>query len=121
MKKPDLLVLVAVWEFITVVSAFIGISAIVVFVFPNVTWLLGAAKAGGIFGLSVAIAVLLCYIGVALAGGIGLLQGKDWGRILSIAHAAASLLWIPIGTIIGILVIIYLVSNEVVTYFASRQ
>ena len=121
MRKPDLLILVVVWEFITAVGAVIGISAILVFALPNAAFIFGMPRAFGIFGLTVAIAVLLGYIGIALAGGIGLLRGKDWGRILSIAHAAASLLWVPIGTIIGVLVIIYLVSQQVVAYFTGNQ
>ena len=118
MKRPDLLILIAIWEFITAFGALIGISAIAVFAFPDVIdplW--GVPEVGAIFGLSIGILVLLCYIGIAVAGGLGLLNGKEWGRILSIAHAALSLFWIPIGTVIGILSIIYLTRSEVTDYF----
>ncbi len=117
-KRPDLLILIAIWEFITAFGALIGISAIAVFAFPDVIRpLWGPASTGGIFGLSIAVLVLLCYIGIATAGGLGLLNGKEWGRILSIAHAALSLFWIPVGTVIGILSIIYLTRSEVTDYF----
>ena len=119
MRRPDLLVLIAVWEFLTALGAFIGISAIGIFAFPEVFRLWGPALVGGIYGLSMALLMLLCYTSIAVAGGIGLLNGKEWGRILSIAHAAVSLLWIPFGTIIGILVIIYLIKPEVREYFES--
>ena len=36
MKKPDLLVLIAIWEFITAFISFIGIAAIAVFAIPAV-------------------------------------------------------------------------------------
>jgi hypothetical protein len=36
MKKPDLLVLIAIWEFISAFVAFIGIVAIAVFAIPFV-------------------------------------------------------------------------------------
>ncbi|UCG55162.1 MAG: hypothetical protein JSV32_02815 [Dehalococcoidia bacterium] len=117
MKRPDLLLLIAIWEFITAFGALIGITAIAVLVFPEIIHpFIGPAMPGAIFGLSIAILVLLCYISLALAGGIGLLQGKDWGRILSIAHAALTLFWFPIGTVIGILSIIYLARPEVTDY-----
>ena len=122
MKRPDLLLLIAIWEFITAFGAFIGISIIAVFAFPdaiNHTW--GSATPGVIFGFSIAILVLLCYIGIAIAGGIGILQGKEWGRILSIAHAALNLFSFPIGTVIGILSIIYLTRPEVMDYIKANS
>ena len=121
MKRPDLLILVAIWEFLTALIALIGIAAIAVFAFPQVCMMYGVSLAGGIFGLSVGILLLVCYIAVAVAGGIGLLSGKSWGRVLSIAQAALSLLSIPVGTIIGILILIYLTGAEVKQYFAASS
>lgn len=121
MRRPDLLILIVVWEFITALGAFIAISAIVVFALPEVERLYGVAHAGGIFGLSIAILVLFCSAIIAIAGGIGLLSGREWGRVLGIAYAAISLLRIPFGTIIGILVIIYLTKPEVREYFEALR
>jgi len=95
----------------------IGMAAIVVFAWPGVAANKGPADAGTIFGLSVAILVLLCGSGVAVAGGIGLLLAKGWGRILSIINAVLNLLAVPIGTVIGILVLIYLMRPEIREYF----
>jgi hypothetical protein len=119
MKRPDLLILIAVWEFISTFGAFVGIIAIALFGFPEVSRLHGAASLGGIFALSIVVLVLLFYLSIAIAGGIGLLGGKEWGRILSLIHAALSLLSIPIGTIVGILVIVYLIKPEIRDYFES--
>ena len=120
MKRPDLLILIAIWQFITAFIALIGICAIAVFAFPDVIGLLwGPALTGGIFGLSVAILLLLVFIGIAITGGIGILRGQEWGRVLSIVHAALSLFFFPIGTTIGILVIIYLTKSEVSEYFRT--
>lgn len=121
MKKPDLIILIAVWEFLTAFGAIIGITAIGLFAFPEVSRLWDQALIGGLFGLSIAVFVLVCYTGLALAGGIGILSGKEWGRILSLVHAALSLFWIPIGTVIGILIIVYLIKPEVVEYFESAK
>ncbi len=121
MRRPDLLILIAVWEFMSAFGAFIGIISISVFAFPEVASLGGIGSAGGIVGLSIAVLVLMFYLIIAIAGGIGLLGGKEWGRILSLVHAALSLLWIPIGTIIGILIIVYLMKPEIRDYFESTQ
>ncbi len=45
--------------------------------------------------------------------GWGLLGLKGWARWLSIVMAALSLLAFPIGTIIGVLIIWYLLKDEV--------
>jgi hypothetical protein len=131
MKKPDLLVLIAIWQFITAFFALIGIAAIGVFAFPAVLgywdgygWgMMGRGYDmpvwGGVFGLSVAILVLLCYLALAVDGGIGLMLGKghEWARIVTLVHNALSLFAIPIGTVIGTLSIIYLTKQEVRDYF----
>jgi hypothetical protein len=52
-------------------------------------------------------------------GGIGLLKGREWGRILSIIHAALNLLWVPVGTVIGVLILIYLTKTETQEYFTG--
>ncbi len=120
MKRPDLLLLIAIWEFITAFLALVGLSAIAVFAFPEaIDPFVGPAVPGVIFGLSIAVLLLICYIGIAIAGGVGLLKGQEWGRVFSIAHAALSLFWIPIGTVIGVLSIIYLTRSEVTEYIKA--
>ena len=117
-RKPDLLLLIAAWEFVTIALAAIFIAALLIYAWPEIdTGLAGAPRIFGLFGITLGIAVMLGYISIAVVGGIGLLRSKNWGRILTIAHSGASLLWLPIGTIIGVLVIIYLVKSEVVDYF----
>jgi len=115
MKRPDLLILISIWQFLNALFCSIGIAAIAVFAFPKA----GPADIGTIFGLSIGIFFLVCCIGLSVAGGIGLIIGKTWGRIVSIVNAALNLLSIPIGTVIGILVLIYLTRSEVREYFES--
>jgi hypothetical protein len=127
MKKPDLLILISVWQFIAAFITLVGIAAICVFAFPAVTdgWYgwetmgMHDSMIGGIFGLSVAIFFLVCYLALAIAGGIGLLlnTGHEWARIVSIIQSALSLFVIPVGTIIGTLSIIYLTKQDVRDYF----
>ena len=131
MKRPDLIVLIAVWEFLSALGILIGIGAIASAFFFVCPWMgmwwwdagdmWGMPGFGGfaIVGLGNALLVMVAYFILALMGGIGLLRGKEWGRILSIVHAALSLFWVPIGTVIGILILIYLVKPEVRDYFAG--
>ena len=138
MKKPDLLVLIAIWEFITAFISFIGIAAIAIFAFPAVlgSWnnwmpydgyyngMMGRTgnlpMVGAVFGLSVAILVLFCYLVIAIIAGIGLLMGKEWGRITAIVHSGLSLCSFPIGTVIGVMSIIYLTKQEVKGFFIPQ-
>jgi hypothetical protein len=122
MKRPDLLVLVAIWAFFSAFLYLIGLVAIAIFAFPEALgfgW--GPADAGSIFGLSIGILFCLCFTGLCLASGIGILKAKSWGRILTIIVAVLSLFWFPVGTAIGILVIIYMVKPEIREYFESSN
>ena len=129
MKRPDLLLLVAIWQFLNAFFCLIGIAAIATFALPSALGHYGPFNIsppiypdiGAIFGLSIAIFVLLCCISLCLAGGIGILKGKSWGRIISIVVAILSLFWIPVGTVLGILVLIYLAKSEVRAYFEDSH
>ena len=69
--------------------------------------------------LGIAVLVMVAYFILALMGGIGLLKGREWGRILSIIHAALNLFWVPVGTVIGVLILIYLTKTETQEYFTG--
>ena len=122
MKRPGLLLLVPIWALFSAFLYLIGIAAIAIFAFPEALGFgYGPGNVGSIFGLSIGIFVLLCGFGLSLAGGIGLLLGKAWGRIVGIIVAVLSLFWIPVGTVIGVLVLIYLAKAEVRAYFEGSQ
>jgi hypothetical protein len=133
MKRPDLLILIAIWQFITAFLTLAIVTGIALVAFPmmlgvwgpewgNMWGLSNTPMLGGVFGLSIAIIVLLCYLAIGVVGGIGLLMGQEWGRITSIVHNAISLIFPPIvGTTLGVLSIIYLTKREVKEYFASRK
>jgi len=122
MKRPDLLLLVAIWAFFSAFLYLTGIVAIAVFSFPEALGFMnGPANVGSIIGQSFGIFVVLCCMGLSLAGGIGILKAKSWGRIISIVVAVLSLLWIPVGTVLGVLVLIYLMRPEVRAYFESSR
>jgi len=131
MKRPDLLVLVAVWMFLSAFGILIGIAGFSMFfiTYPWMWWdgmmggwgMWGVPQMGGIafIMLGIVALVMVAYFILALMGGIGLLRGREWGRILSIVHAALSLFWVPFGTVIGILILIYLTKAEIQEYFTG--
>jgi len=121
MKRPDGVTIIAVYEFLSAIPGFIGICAILVFAVPGT--LTGTE---GIGDATVGLAVLGCVlllIGVgallSVITGWGLLGMKGWARWLAIVLAALSLLAFPIGTIIGALIIWYLLKDEVKQAFEA--
>lgn len=132
MKRPELLVLIAVWEFLSAFGVLVGIGAVsslFFFTVPGVWWdgMMGGwgmwdmPRIGNfaVIVMGVVLLVMVAYFVLALMGGIGLLKGREWGRIMSIVQAALSFFWVPIGTVIGILILIYLTKNEVQEYFTD--
>ena len=121
MKRPDMLILIAIWETLCAMGGLIVISAISLFAFPNAVGVWGGVDVGAIFVLSIVILTLLCGVSVSIAGGIGLLMGKEWGRVVSITQAALSLFLFPFGTIIGVLIIIYLTKTDIKEFFTTAD
>jgi hypothetical protein len=62
--------------------------------------------------------VILTALGIpGILAGIGLLQRKQWGRILSLVVGFFGLLNVPLGTILGIYTFIVLLPTEASEYF----
>ena len=118
MKKPKLLIAIAIWRFIVASLLAIGIIAIAVFAIPAAV---EDADTGSLFALSISAIVLLALISLSVVAGIGLIKGKSWGRTLAMVNAILELFWFPIGTTIGVLTLIYLFRQEAKEYFATAQ
>ena len=56
-----------------------------------------------------------------IIGGFGLLKYKPWARILIIIVACTDLLFIPIGTVIGIYELWVLLQDETAKLFEQKQ
>jgi hypothetical protein len=115
-KKINPLLLIAVWEFLTAVPALLLVYMIV-----DELWLYPEEGApGDVFGVTVIVALLI-FFGLAVAAGVGVLKVKRWGRIVAIIHAALSLLYIPIGTVIGALILVYMLKPQTKEYFKTAE
>ena len=131
MKKPDLLVLVAVWQFVAAFFVLCAAGFMSLLLLPSSLgmwgnnwgsmWGMNNIPEIGAIAIVMAIFIMIVYIVVGIVGGIGLLVGKEWGRITSIVHNALSLISFPIGTTLGILSIVYLTKSEVKEYFTPRK
>jgi len=123
MKRPDLVVLIAIREFLTSLMALIGLGAIIVVGTQTRTWWMRQNVDYDLyspwihFGLIVGGVLLLIYATITLAAGIGLLSGREHGRVLSLIQGGLTLLVFPIGTVIGVLQIVYLTRADVRAYF----
>ena len=118
MKKPEFITLIAIWRFMAACLLAIGIIALAVFAFPEAV---DNSDTGALFGLSIAIIVLLVLIGLTVAAGIGLIKGKSWGWTLAVVNAVLDLFSFPFITIIGVLSLIYLFKKDVREYFATAK
>ncbi len=74
-----------------------------------------ALFAPGIAILLLAISLLPLFFAIAF------LTGRNWGRILMMIGAVLELFAIPIGTIIGIIILYYLTRPRVVAYFKQPR
>jgi hypothetical protein len=100
MTRPAPLILIAVWQIIDAALALLSISFIFVYavMIPELVQEMGDTFTGyspdmpslntiiwwtAIFG----IIINLIFLGISLAGGIGILRFKEWGRIISIIHS----------------------------------
>ena len=118
MKRPKWLIAIAIWRFIAASLLAIGIIAIAVFALPVAV---EEGDTGPPLGWSIVIQWLLVFISLFVVAGIGLIKGKSWGRVLAIVYAVLDLFAIPIGTIIGVLSLVYLFRQEVKEYFSTAQ
>ena len=118
MKRPDGITVLSVYHFLVAALSAMGICVGFVFllalafsnqyVSPVVPILLG-------FGIVLSFILVLANA----AAGWALLKMLEWGRWLSVALGVLSLLLFPVGTIIGAVVIWYLLQPEVKDAFLS--
>ncbi|MGA2141385.1 MAG: hypothetical protein ABSG94_03085 [Brevinematales bacterium] len=67
--------------------------------------------------LAVLACFILIYAAIGIAGGIGVLEKKPWGRIFTLVVSFINLLHIPVGTALGVYSIWVLFDEETVNIF----
>jgi type II secretory pathway pseudopilin PulG len=110
-KRPTVITILGVLD---VIGGAFALAAGAFFAFGG---LAGPTESGAIMAV---IGGVYALIGVVqLAAGVGLLGLKPWGRPLQIGLAVIGLLGIPCGTIISILILIYMLKPEVKLLFSG--
>ncbi len=133
MNKPQNLPLVAIWQLFSAITTFFGILTMLLIALPIIfgfssywgTYPGNVPFIGSFPGIitfigSISLVFMLAFFIISLAAGIGTLQGKSWARSLGFVQAVMSVINVPIGTICGVLIIMYLGKPEVIEYF-NRQ
>jgi hypothetical protein len=120
-RKPEGIVLTAIFHFLLALPGLLVGLVILAIPIPVVIMTVDDPV-----GLSVSLVTLglcvLLFVGSAklyILAGYGLLRGWKWARWLAIGLAMVICLFVPIGTLAGAAVILYLLSSEVRQVFEN--
>jgi hypothetical protein len=120
-ERPDGLTVISVWFYLCG-GFFLIVTAIVAFF----TLAFGIGSVGEDMELLIPTAIFgvttLAFMAMSILNlivGYGLWIRKGWARIGAIALAIVGLIFIPIGTLSGALILWYLLKAEVAAYFAK--
>jgi hypothetical protein len=118
-RRPDGITVVAVYHFIVGALFLIGavIMAIPTIILTIITLAEEPDAGFAMIAVGLIAALLLILSLLNLSVGFGLWTLKPWGRSAAIVLAVVGLLFFPIGTIAGALVLWYLLQPEVASRF----
>jgi hypothetical protein len=110
-KRPDGITVMSVYYW--VIAALFALGACVLLTVLLATTLTGELyDTVAIFVLGLLVIVLFVIVAANVAAGLGLFRMQEWGRWLGIALGVLSLPAFPVGTIVGGLIIWYLLLPE---------
>jgi hypothetical protein len=120
--RPDGVTAIAVYYFLVAIFDLIGACAIVAFPMAAIIQTnSGSSLYFPLIGLSFGLLTTLVLAVLAIVAGWGLLRMASWARWLAFALAIISLLFFPIGTIIGAIIIWYLLKEDVQEEFEAAS
>lgn len=121
-QRPEFVTLIAIYQFVTAGILFLLSCLIPAIVFPAIFVYIDVSE--GVFtALLMATGALALFIGFGFASvvvGWGLLRMREWARMGSIVLGAFALIGFPIWTIVAILVLVYMTSDEARQAFTAR-
>jgi hypothetical protein len=120
-RRPEFVTLIAVYQFVTAGILFLLSCMIPAVLFPSIVFYVDASE--GVFAaIAMSTAALALFLGFGFASvvvGWGLLRMRQWARLGAIVLGAFALIGFPIWTIVGILVLVYMTSDEARAAFAG--
>jgi hypothetical protein len=120
--RPDGVTAIAVYYFLVAIFDLIGACAIVAFPMAAIIQTnSGSSLYFPLIGLSFGLLTTLVLAVMAIVAGWGLLRMASWARWLAFGLAIISLLFFPIGTIIGAIIIWYLLKEDVHEAFEAAS
>ena len=120
--RPDGVTAIAVYYFLVAIFDLVGACAIVAFPMAAIIQTnSGSSLYFPLIGLSFGLLTTLVLAVLAIVAGWGLLRMASWARWLAFALAIISLLFFPIGTIIGAIIIWYLLKANVREEFEAAS
>ena len=123
MKRPDGVTAIAVWYFVEAFFTLMIACTLIAIPFSGVFSDIGdpTGEFFATFGLTCGVVFVLLMAIAALLAGWGLLRMKQWARWLAFILAIFSLFAFPIGTVIGALIIWYLLKDDVREAFEAAE
>jgi hypothetical protein len=118
-RRPDGVTIIAIIEFVLAAPFFMGALAILFFAVPGV--LMYTRHPMGVlaplFGLAIGILFTTAFGVLFVIAGIGMLNMRNWARIMTIVLAILMLPGFPVGTLLGVVALWYLFQDEVKALF----
>ena len=123
MKRPDGVTAIAVWYFVDAFFILMIACTLIALPFSGVFDDIGdsTGEFWANFGVTCGVVFVLLSAIAALLAGLGLLRMKQWARWLAFILAILGLFAFPIGTVIGALIIWYLLKDDVREAFDAAE
>jgi hypothetical protein len=118
MKRPEAVSLIAIYHFVMSIPFFIGTCALLFAVVPILLTVESQEVFWPLFGIGIGLFFCLLFALAFLLVGIGLWPWARWGAIVL---AVLSLPAFPIWTVIGALIIWYLLQDEAKQAFSCDR
>ncbi|MFC1923291.1 hypothetical protein ACFLY4_08375 [Chloroflexota bacterium] len=123
MKRPDGVTAIAVWFFVEAFLTLMIACTLIAIPFSGVFSDIGdsTGEFWATFGLTCMVVFVLVQAIALLLAGWGLLRMNQWARWLAFILAIFGLFAFPVGTVIGALIIWYLLKDDVREAFEAAE
>ncbi len=118
-KRPDGVTIIAIIEFVFAAPFFLGALAIPLFAVPGLVMYTRSPMGvlAPLFGLAIGMLFSAAFGVLFVIAGVGMLNMRNWARIMTIVLAILMLPGFPVGTLLGVVALWYLFQDEVKVLF----